>query len=185
MDFRCHAWAPEDKTSAGAVENMRRLGLIRPRDLVPSPSLGASGSVVESSQDCGWSLAIAGVQRTGAVCRASVHWSRVCGGRACSVSNAILTIRKVPGWHVCVVPRATGVAVHAVLVVLPHWWPPCSDDPVSTSDVSGPWSLAAWSREGRRDAARIAPSCICKDGPPACWREVFRPRRRRASLNTF
>ena len=33
--------------------------------------------------------------------------------RACSVGNAILTIRKVPGWHVDCVPSATEVAVRA------------------------------------------------------------------------
>ena len=37
--------------------------------------------------------------------------------RACSVSNATLTIRVVPGWHVRGVPSATEVAVHAWLVV--------------------------------------------------------------------
>ena len=30
------------------------------------------------------------------------------------------------------VPSETEVAVHAVMAVLPHWGPPCSDDPVST-----------------------------------------------------
>ena len=49
-----------------------------------------------------------------------------------SVSSAILTIRKVPQWHVGVVPGATEVAVRAWLAVLVHWGPPCSDDPVST-----------------------------------------------------
>ena len=103
---------------AGAVENMRRLGLIRPQDLVPSPSLGgppaagrqrvfvgASGSVIACSLDCGWSLAIAWVPRTGAVCPASVLLSgssrgRTCRNtcrtppRACSVSNAALPSAK-------------------------------------------------------------------------------------------
>ena len=37
--------------------------------------------------------------------------------RACSVSSAIRTIRKVPGWHEVCVPSATEVAVLAVLVV--------------------------------------------------------------------
>ena len=72
---------------AGAVENMRRLGLIRPWDLVPSPSrwrasaagrqrvfVGASGGVVARPLDCVWSLAIAG--GPGPV-RASVPLSRV------------------------------------------------------------------------------------------------------------
>ena len=71
--------------------------------------------------------------------------------RACSVSNAILTIRKVPGWHVRGVPsatevgcfptlvvhhQATEVAVRAWLDVQRHWGPPCSDDLVRSSVVT-------------------------------------------------
>ena len=130
------------------MENMRRLGLIRPRDLVPSPSLGgppaagrqrvfvgSSGSAVACSLDCGWSLAIAGVHRAGAVCRAQpscpAHLPYT--SRACSISNAILTIRKLPGWHVVVVPGATEVTVHAVFVGSRLIGGPlCSDDSVST-----------------------------------------------------
>ena len=40
----------------------------------------------------------------------------------CSVSNAILTIRKVPGWHVDVVPSAAEAAVRAVLAVNVSLW---------------------------------------------------------------
>ena len=60
--------------------------------------------------------------------RASVVLSQVLArsrGRTCrtlrgtgSVSNAILTIRKVPGWHVGVVHSAAEAAVRAVLAVL-------------------------------------------------------------------
>ena len=79
---------------AGAVENMRRLGLIRPRDLVPSPSrrraaaagrqqvfVGASGGVIACSLDSVWSLAIAGVQWTGACSRLSPPVPGPRGGR--------------------------------------------------------------------------------------------------------
>ena len=84
MDFGETRRHQEDKPLTGAVENMRRLGLIRPRDCVPSPSLGGppaagrqrvfvgtSGGVVASSLDSVWSSAIAGVQGTGACSRLS------------------------------------------------------------------------------------------------------------------
>ena len=70
---------------------MRRLGLIRPHDFVPSPSRRSS------SLDGVWSLAIAGVQETVACSRLRppVPGPRVSRGhtsrtppRACSVSNA-------------------------------------------------------------------------------------------------
>ena len=89
---------------------MRRLGLIRPQDLVPSRSLGgppaagrqrvfveASGGVVACSLDNVWSLAVAGVQGTEACSRLSPPVPGPRGGRghtcrtpprACSVSNA-------------------------------------------------------------------------------------------------
>ena len=83
---------------AGAVENMRRLGLIRPRDLVPSPSRRRPARcVVARSLDSVWSLAIAGVQGTRACSRLSLPVPGPRGGRghtcrtpplACSVSNA-------------------------------------------------------------------------------------------------
>ena len=106
------------KPPAGAVENTRRLGLIRPLD--PSwcpvtplsedrPLLAVSGSswgparcVVASSLDSLWSLAIAGVQWTEACSRLSPPVPGPRGRRghtcrtppqACSVSNA------VPDWH--------------------------------------------------------------------------------------
>ena len=129
------------KPLTGAVEYMRRLGMIRPRD--PSwcpvtlssegrPLLAVSGSswgpgrcvVACSLVACG-RLPLRGYRGPGPV-RASVLLSRVlveCRGhtcrtppRACSVSSTILTIRKVPGWHISNVPGATEVAVRAVLV---------------------------------------------------------------------
>ena len=145
----------EDKPLTGAVENMRRLGLIRPRDCVPSPprrraarcwpSAGLRGGQVAVSSHVLWivggRLPLRGYRGPGPV-RASVVLSQVLArsrGHTCrtlrgtgSVSSAILTIRKVPQWHVGVVPGATEVAVRAWLAVLVHWGPPCSDDPVST-----------------------------------------------------
>ena len=104
---------------AGAVENMRRLGLIRPRD--PSwcpvtlssegrPLLAVSGSswgpapcVIACSLDSVWSSAIAGAQATGACSRLSPPVPGPHGGRghtcrtppwACSVSSQSDASRK-------------------------------------------------------------------------------------------
>ena len=95
------------------------------------PVLAVSGSSwgpVEVSSHVLWidggRLPLRGYRGPGPV-RASVVLSQVLArsrGHTCrtlrgtgSVSNAILTIRKVPGWHVCCVPSATEVAVRAVL----------------------------------------------------------------------
>ena len=130
----------EDKPLTGAVENMRRLGLIRPRD--PSwcpvtlsqraarcwPSAGLRGGQVAVSSHVLWivggRLPLREYRGPGPV-RASVVLSQVLArsrGHTCrtlrgtgSVSSAILTIRKVPQWHVGVVPGATEVAVRAGL----------------------------------------------------------------------
>ena len=48
-----------------------------------------------------------------------------------------ITIHKVPGWHATGVHNATQVAVRAWLDSAAHWEPPCSDDPVSNSAVTG------------------------------------------------
>ena len=98
-----------DKTPSGAVENVRRLGLFTPRDRVPSPSRrkaarcwppaglrGGQRECIACSMDCVWSLAIAGVQGTGAYPRLSRPVPGPRGGRghtcrtplAYSVSNA-------------------------------------------------------------------------------------------------
>ena len=140
MDFGETRRHQEDKRLTGAVENMRRLGLIRPRDLlgIPSPSLrraarcwpsaGLRGGQVAVSSHVLWivggRLPLRGYRGPGPV-RASVVLSKVLArsrGHTCrtlrgtgSVSSAILTIRKVPGWHVRCVPSATEVAVRAVL----------------------------------------------------------------------
>ena len=155
MDFGETRTHQEDNPLTGAVENMRRLGLIRPRDLVPSPSLrraarcwpsaGLRGSQLAVSSHVLWivggRLPWRGYRGPGPV-RASVVLSQVLArsrGHTCrtlrgtgSISSSILTIRRVPGRHVSVVPRATEVAVRAWLAVVVHWGPPCSDDPVST-----------------------------------------------------
>ena len=170
MDFSETRRHQEDKPLTGAVEYMRRLGMIRPRDTllgVPSPSLrraarcwpsaGLRGGQVAVSSHVLWivggRLPLRGYRGLGPV-RASVVLSQVLArsrGHKCrtlrgtgSVSIAILTIRKVPGWHVRCVPSATEVAVRAVLEGSEHWGPPCSDDPVSSSGRDpGPRSLAA------------------------------------------
>ena len=46
-------------------------------------------------------------------------------------------MRKVPDWHVLAVDSATEVAVRALLVVRVHWGPPCSDDLLKYSEVTG------------------------------------------------
>ena len=137
------------RPTAGAVENMRRLGLVRPRDLVPSPSLGgppAAGRqrifVGASSlcRDGAWSLAIAGASGTGACSRLSPPVLGPRGGRghtcrtpprACSVSNA--TSLSVSAWLARTLRtrcnRGCGTCGVGRFV---HWGPPCSDDSVST-----------------------------------------------------
>ena len=121
--------------------------------------VGAQRSVVARSLDCGWSLAIAGVQRTGqsVAPQSSGPGSSWRQGppRACSVSNA------TPPSVKCQAGTHAACPVQQWLRYIRCWL---------FSHIGG---LAAWSREGegRRDAARIAPSCICKDGPPACWME--------------
>ena len=157
MDFSETRRHQEDKPLAGAVENVRRLGLIRPRD--PSwcpvtlsrraarcwPSAGLCGGQLAVSSHVLW---IVGgrlplrVYRGPGPVHASVLLSQVLArsrGHTCrtlrgtgSVSSAILTISKVAEWHVGGVPSATEVSVRAVLGCLLHWGPPCSDDPVST-----------------------------------------------------
>ena len=94
----------------------------------------------------GGRLPLRGYRGPGPV-RASVVLSQVLArsrGHTCrtlrgtgSVSNAILTIRTVPDWHVVGEPGATEVAVRAVLEGSEHWGPPCSDDPVSNSALTG------------------------------------------------
>ena len=136
MNFSETRGHQEDKPLTGAVENMRRLGLIRPRDCVPSPSLrgpprcwpsaGLRGGQLAVSSHVLWivggRLPLRGYREPGPV-RASVvlvlarsrgHTCRTLRGTG-SVSSAILTIRKVPEWHVGVVPGATEVAVRAVV----------------------------------------------------------------------
>ena len=69
--------------------------------------------------------------------RASVFLSRVRSQLPYTSTGLLrqqrhITIRTVTERHVTGVPSATEVAVHAVLVGLLHWGPPCNDDPVST-----------------------------------------------------
>ena len=124
----------------------------------------------------GGRLPLRGYRGPGPV-RASVVLSQVLArsrGHTCrtlrgtgSVSNAILTIRKCLSWHVGGVPGATEVAVRACWRFTSHWGPPCSDDPVSSSD--GDRGLGRWPRghvkEGAvPDATGITPSGVCKEG---------------------
>ena len=153
MDFGETRRHQRDKTS-GAVENKRRLGLIRPRDLVLSPSRGRAarcwpsaglrvGQLAVSSQvpwlACG-RLPLRGYRGPRPV-RASVHLSsrgHTCRAppRACSVSNATSQSVKVPGWHVRCAPSATEV----------------------TGAVP--------------DATGITPSAVCDEERQGCRREV-------------
>ena len=128
----------EDKPLTGAVENMRRLGLLRPRDLVPSPSLrraarcwpsaGLRGDqwgcrrmfsglwVAACHCGCTGDRSLFAPQSTcpGSSLGGRGHTCRTLRGTG-SVSSAILTIRKVPERHEIGVPGATEVAVRAVL----------------------------------------------------------------------
>ena len=159
---------------AGAVENVRRLGLIRPRD--PSwcpvtlssegrPLLAVSGSswgparcVVACSLDSVWSLAIAGAQGTWACSRLSptVPGPRGGTGRtcrapswACSVSNATSPSVKCQAGSYSAYPVQQRLRYVRCWLFTSHWGPPCSDDPVSSSGRDpGPWSMAARIRTG-------------------------------------
>ena len=64
--------------------------------------MGTSGGVVASSLDGAWSLTFAGVQRTWAVCPASVLLSQVLveATPAAHLRQRHITIRKVPGWYI-------------------------------------------------------------------------------------
>ena len=182
---------------AGAVENMRRLGLIRPGDCVPSPShrgppaAGRQRVFVEdqlavsshvSLDIVGGRLAIAGVQGTGACSRLSPPVPDPRGGRghtcrtpprACSVSNATSQSVKCLGGTYASYPEQQRLRCVRCWAVLVHWGPPCSDDPASTVMLPGPWSLAARSRnEGTvRDATGITPTCVHKEGRRARRKE--------------
>ena len=174
----------EDRPLTGAVENMRRLGLIRPRDpswcpvtlsqraarCWPSAGLCGAGLVVgrrgsgRLPPSCaqggilppgiGWTLwqtgrdcnAIAGAQGTGACSRLSPPVPGPRGGRghtcrvpprACSVSNAtsLSVSARLARKRRTRCNRGCGTCV--CWSVLVHWGPPCSDDPVRNSVVTG------------------------------------------------
>ena len=160
MEFSETRRHQEDTRLTGAVENMRRLGMIRSRD--PSwcpvtlssegrPLLAVSGSlwgparcVVASSLDSVWSSAIAGVQGTGACSRLSrpVPGSRSEQGSHLPYTprdrlrqQRHITIRKVPGWHVAAYPVQQRLRYVRGWPLLTHWGPPCSDNPVSSSGL--------------------------------------------------
>ena len=147
MDFGETRRHQEDKPLTGAVENMRRLGLIRPRD--PSwcpvtlsqraarcwPSAGLRGGQVAVSSHVLWivggRLPLRGYRGPGPV-RASVVLSQVLArsrGHTCrtlrgtgSVSNAILTVRKVPGLARTLRNQCNrGCGTCGVWSVLAHW----------------------------------------------------------------
>ena len=98
----------------------------RPLLAVSGSSWGPARCVVASSLDSAWSLAIAGVQGTGACSRLSrpVPGSRSEAGVTPAVHSegpaplaSHVTIRTVPDWHVVGVPSAAEAAVRAVLAV--------------------------------------------------------------------
>ena len=127
---------------AGAVENMRRLGLIRPPGPSPVtlsseaarcwPSAGLCGGQHAVSSQVPWMvcgrLPLRGHIGPGPF-RASTcpesSWRQ--GSHLPYTSKGLLrqqrhiTIRKVPGWHTLGVPSATEVAVRAVLGCLLLW----------------------------------------------------------------
>ena len=158
MDFGETRRHQEDKPLTGAVENMRRLGLIRPRDpswrpVTPSsegrPLLAVSGSSwgpVEMPSQVLWTVRgrwpLRGYRGPGQSVAPQSSCPRFLSEQGSHLPYTPrdrlrqprhVTIRKVPGWHVRVEHRATEVAVHALLDGLVHWRPPCSDDPVSTA----------------------------------------------------
>ena len=157
MDFSETRGHQEDKPLTGVVEHMRRLGLIRPRD--PSPSLGGRPLLAVSGSSCGqlavsshvlWivcgRLPLREYRGPGPV-RASVLLSRVLveAGVTPAVhlhGPALLATphhyRKVPGWHVTsCTTRQQRLRYERWLDFQRHWGPPCSDDPVSNSAVTG------------------------------------------------
>ena len=137
---------------------MRRLGLIRPRNLVPSPSrrrvarcwpsVGLRGGQRRCHRMSSGLRVVAchsrGTDRgrpvapqstcPGSSWRQESHLPYTSTGLLRQQRHA--TIRKVPSWHVRCGPSATGVATRAWLDVQRHWGPPCSDDPVSNSAVT-------------------------------------------------
>ena len=70
------------------------------------------------------------------------------------------TIRTVPGLHVSGEPSATEVAVRAVLVGSPALGAAVQRRPHENGEVTGPWSLAARSRNGGNCTRRH------RDNPP-------------------
>ena len=122
---------------AGAVENMRRLGLIRPRDLLPSPSLGGPPAAgrqrvfVGKSSLCrrmfsGLSVVACRCGGTGDLGLFAPQSSCPRFSLGAGVTPAVhsegpapLAMPRrypyVPSWHVSVVPGATEVAVRAGL----------------------------------------------------------------------
>ena len=139
---------------------MRRLGLIRPRDLVPSPSrrraarcwpsAGLRGGQLGVSSQVPWTacgrLPLRGNRGPGPV-RASVLLSRVLveAGVTPAVHLHGPAPLATPHHHPysarlarnVVHHQATEVAVRAWLDVQSRWGPPCSDDPASSSAVTG------------------------------------------------
>ena len=115
----------EDRPLTGAVEYMRRLGLIRPRDpsWCPVTRVFVGARSLCRRMFSGLSVVTCHCGGTGdrglfapqSSCPRFSLGAGVIRGTG-SVSNAILTIRTVPDWHVDGVPSATEAAVRAVLV---------------------------------------------------------------------
>ena len=139
---REHATTGADQTPGPRPVTLSSEG--RPLLAVSGSLWGPARCVVACSLDSVWSLAIAGVQGTGACSRLSPSLPGPRGGRSHLpyTSTGLLrkqrhtTIRTVPSRHVLGLPSATQVAVRALLAVWERWGPLCSD-PVSNSAVTG------------------------------------------------
>ena len=167
MDFSETRRHQEDKPLTGAVEKIRRLGLIRPRDFFPSPPLrraarcwpsaGLRGDQWRCHRKFLWTVRgrwpLRGYRGPGRSVAPQSSCPRFLSEQGSHLPytprdrirwSRHVTIRKVPGWHVRVEHRATEVAVHALLDGLVHWGPPCSGRPRKYSVVTG--ALGRWPR---------------------------------------
>ena len=131
---------------------MRRLGLNRPRDLIPSLSRRRAARCWPDQRKCPRKLSVRVYRGLGqsaapqSSCPGSSWKGHTCRAppRACSVSKATSPSVK------CQCNRGCG---RAVSVVLPYWGPPRSDDPVGNSAVTG----ALVSAQERDDNTRSSP----------------------------
>ena len=118
------------------------------------PSAGLRGGqalVIALSLDCGWQLAIAGVQRTGAAYRAS-SCPKSSAWFASPSSQSVSVKKARNGVH-----SATEDAVRACLEILIHRGTPRSDDPIRTVEIYGlgPWVRGSATRHHRDNSSGV------------------------------